>query len=408
MVSDDRLARYAEVLVHIGLRIEPGDRLLVRSGIAAPLVRHVVRQAYGAGAVNVDVLWIDDELDRARLSQGPVEADSELPFDAVVMSRAGDRGDSYLRIVGEAPDRMAAVDSARLGAFMGNFNEATAGFFQKQMSLAFFWTTAAAPSEGWANLVFPELPTEEAVDRLWDAVLATCRIDQPDPLAAWESHLDQLDARKAFLNEQSLTAVRYEGPGTDLVVGLPQAHYWNHTGEGHNGRRTVANMPTEEVSTSPHRLQAEGVVRATKPLAYQGRVIDGFEFRFKDGAVIDAQAEKGQEDLDRFLSTDEGSRRLGEVALVPQSSLVSAQNLIWYETLFDENEASHIALGNGYPMGIRDGMGMSPEQLKDAGNNSSSIHVDFVVGSSELSIYGVKADGSELALIENGEWAFHV
>lgn len=276
------------------------------------------------------------------------------------------------------------------------------------MSLAFFWTAAAAPSEAWANLVFPELPTDEAVDRLWDAVLATCRIDEPDPLAAWEYHLDQLDARKAFLNEQSLTAVRYEGPGTDLVVGLPQAHHWNHTGEGHNGRRTVANMPTEEVSTSPHRLQAEGVVRATKPLTYQGRIIDGFEFRFKDGAVVDAQAEKGQEDLERILDTDEGSRRLGEVALVPQSSLVSAQSLIWYETLFDENEASHVALGNGYPMGIRGGMGMSPEQLKDAGNNSSSIHVDVVVGSSELSIYGVKGDGSELALIENGEWAFNV
>jgi aminopeptidase len=409
VVSEDRLARYAEVLVNVGLRIQPGDRLLVRSGMhAAPLTRHVVRHAYRAGAVNVDVLWIDDDLDRSRFADGTVDADSELPFDTVVMSRAADRGDSFLRIGGEAPDRMADVDVGRLGVFMDGFNDATAGFFQKMMSLGFIWTGAAAPSPGWAKLVFPDLSPEQSVDRLWDAVLATCRVDEADPIASWESHLDQLDARKEFLNGQAFKALRYEGPGTDLVVGLPEVHRWNHTGEGHGGRRIVANIPTEEVSTSPHRNRADGVIRATKPLPYRGRVIDGFEFRLKDGAVVEAHANQGQEDLDRILATDEGATRLGEVALVPLSSLVASQNLIWYQTLFDENEASHVALGNAYPMGIRDGLDMTPERLSEAGNNSSSIHVDFVVGSPELSIYGIGGDGAEVPLIEEGEWAFEV
>jgi aminopeptidase len=409
LVSDDRLARYAEVLVKTGLRIRPGDRLLVSAGMhAAPLVRQVARLAYAAGALNVDVLWIDDALDRARFIDGSVEADSELPFDTAVMARAAEREDSFLRIAGEPPDRMSDLDPERFGSFMGRFNEATAGFFRKLMSLDFFWTVASAPSPGWANLVFPDLPADEAVERLWDAVLATCRIDEADPVAAWEDHLDHLDARKQFLNAQTFTALRYEGPGTDLIVGLPEAHYWNHTGEGHNGRRSVANMPTEEVSTSPHRLQADGVIRATKPLAHQGRVINGFEFRLKDGAVVEAHADQGQEDLDRILATDEAAIRLGEVALVPLSSLVAAQNLTWYQTLFDENDASHIALGNAYPMGIRGGMEMTHEQLNEVGNNASNIHVDFVVGSPDLSIYGIKSDGSEHPLIEDGEWAFDV
>jgi aminopeptidase len=409
LVSDDRLARYAEVLVRVGLRIQPGDRLLVSSGMhAAPLVRHVVRHAYGAGVLNVDVLWKDDEIDRARLIDGPSDAVEELPGEVLVFDRAGERRDSFLRIVGEPPDRMAGVDSERLGSYTGQVNEALADFDSAMRSLGFYWTVAAAPSPGWAKLVFPDLAPEQALDRLWDAVLATCRTDEPDPVAAWESHLDHLDARKAFLNSQAFTALRYDGPGTDLVVGLPEVHRWNHPGEGHGGRRNVANMPTEEVSTSPHRSRADGVIRATKPLPYQGRVIDGLEFRLKDGAVVEAHAEQGQEDLDRMLATDKGAVRLGEVALVPLSSLVAAQNVTWYLPLIDENDASHIALGFAYPFGIEGGMEMTPDQLLEVGNNFSRIHADFVVGSPGLSIYGVDGDGTEQPLIEEGEWAFDV
>ncbi|MEN8239011.1 MAG: aminopeptidase [Actinomycetota bacterium] len=409
MVSGDRLDRYASVLVGIALRIEPGDRLLIRSGThATPLVHRVARAAYEAGAVNVDVLWVDDELDRARFTAGSRAAADELSYDYDVLARAAERSDSYLRIVGEAPNRLADVDSERVAAAAGRAAESMGRWMEKAMALDFFWTVAAAPSVDWAEMVFPDLAGEEAVDALWNAVLATARVDEPDPLSAWESHLDHLTARQTFLNERAYASVRYVGPGTDLVVGLSEMHRWNNPGEGAKGRRTVANIPTEEISTSPHSQRAEGIVRAARPLSYQGRLIEGFEFQFKDGAVVDARADRGQDDLDRILATDDGSRRLGEVALVPTTSLVSAQNLTWYETLFDENDASHLALGRAYPMGIRGGMEMTPQQLADVGNNASTVHVDFVVGARDVTIYGVTADGGEEPLIAGGEWTFEV
>lgn len=409
MVSEVRLERYAQVLVEIALRVEPGDRLLVRSGThAAPLVRRVVRQAYRAGAVNVDVLWIDDEIDRARFIDGPPAAADELPYDAMVFDRVAQRSDSFLRIVGEAPDRMAHVDPERLARFEAVVGKAMSGFFAKQFSLGFYWTLAAAPGPRWASLVFPDRPTDEALEALWDAVATTVRIDEPDPVAAWEDHLDHLDARVMALDEMAFSAVRYEGPGTALVVGLPREHRWNHPGEGSRGRRTVANLPVEEVATTPHRYRADGVIRASKPVNYQGRIIDGFELHLSNGIVVDASAAHGQDDLDRLLAVDEGARRFGEVALVPQSSLVARQNLIWHDMLFDENDASHLALGRGYAMGIRNGAELDEEQLTEIGVNSSRIHVDFVVGSKETTISGIHADGSEKTLIQGGEWAFDV
>lgn len=409
MVSEDRIERYAEVLVRIALRVESGDRLLIRSGThASSVVRAVVRHAYRAGAVNVDVLWIDDEIDRARFIDGSPGAADELSYDPLVFSRAAERNDSFLRIVGEAPDRMADLDPERVGRHMDSFDQATSEFFAKQVSLGFYWTIAPVPSPEWAGIVFPALTQGEAVEALWDAVAATIRIDEPDPIETWESHLDHLDARKAALNEMAISAIRYEGPDANLIVGLSEHHRWNHPGEGSRGRRTVANLPVEEVATTPHRDRAVGVIRASKPLSFQGRIIDDFTLRLQDGVVVEAIAERGQQDLDRLLAIDEGAQRLGEVALVPQSSLVSEQNLVWYQTIFDENDASHLALGMGYPMGIRDGMDMTPEKLSEVGVNKSRIHVDFVVGSSELAISGTRSDGTEQILIEDGEWAFDI
>lgn len=409
MGSEGRIDRYAEVLVGIGLRVEPGDRLLIRSGThASDLVRNVARYAYRAGAVNVDVLWSDDDLERARFLEGSAAAADELPFEPVVFNRAAERSDSFLRIEGDPPDRMADLDAKRFGRYMAGVGRAMSGFFDKQMSLGFYWTVAAAPSVGWARLVFPDLSDESALDALWDAVAAAVRIDETDPLEAWEAHLDHLDARKAALNQMALSAIRYDGPGTDLTVGLPSPHRWNHPGEGNRGRRNVANLPTEEVATTPHRDRANGTIQVSKPVSYQGRIIDDIVFHLQDGVIVEATAGRGQAELDHLLSTDEGSRRLGEVALVPQSSLVAAQNLTWYQTIFDENDASHLALGMGYPMGIQGGMDMTPDQLSNVGVNQSRIHVDFVVGSTDLTIYGIKPDGRHQPLIHHGEWAFTI
>jgi aminopeptidase len=249
---------------------------------------------------------------------------------------------------------------------------------------------------------------DSAVEALWDAVLKACRIDGGDPVADWDAHLDHLDARKAYLHQRGYTTIRYQGPGTDLTVGLNPAHFWNHPGEGNGERRTVANIPTEEVSTSPDSRLADGVARVTRPLVHGGRVIEGIELQFSDGEVVEATADSGQDELERILNVDAGAKRLGEVALVPQSSAIASQNLVWHEALYDENDASHLALGAGYPFGIRDGTQMTPEQLGQVGLNYSSNHIDLVVGSTEMVISGITASGNAEPLIRDGEWAFSI
>lgn len=402
-----RLSGYAAVLVHVGLRVVEGDRLLIRSGKhASSLVHEVARESYRAGAVNVDVLWNEPEMDEARLIDGPLAAVENLPYGPEVMTRAARRGDSVLTLVGDELAPSDHVDGDRLAEFTQRVRSGSGELFEKMMKLEIAWTVAAVPSEGWARLVFPDLPIEAALDVLWSAVLKACRVDGDNPVADWEAHLDHLDARKAYLNRQTYTAVRYQGPGTDLTVGLNPAHFWNHPGEGNGDRRTVANIPTEEVSTSPDSRMADGIVQVTKPLVHGGRIIEGIELRFNDGKVVDATADEGQDQLNRILSTDTGASRLGEVALVPQSSAIASQNLVWHQTLYDENDASHVALGAGYPFGIRDGTQMTPEQLRRVGLNYSINHIDLVVGSTDVTISGVTASDGLKPLIRDGEWAF--
>jgi aminopeptidase len=406
-LTQSRLADYAAVLVHVGLRVVEGDRLLIRSGKhASPLVHEVARESYRAGALNVDVLWNEPEIDEARLIDGSPAAMENLPYGPEVMNRAAGRGDSVLTLLGDELALSSKVDGDRLAEFTQRVRSGSGELFEKMMKLEIAWTVAAVPSVGWARLVFPDRPAEAALDALWNAVLMACRIDGDNPLADWEAHLDHLDARKAYLNQQAYTAVRYHGPGTDLTVGLNPAHFWNHPGEGNGQRRTVANIPTEEVSTSPDSRIADGIVQVTKPLVHSGRIIEGIQLRFKDGKVVNATADEGHEHLDRILSADGGAGRLGEVALVPQSSAIASQNLVWHQTLYDENDASHLALGAGYPFGIRDGIQMTPVQLGHVGLNQSINHIDLVVGSTDVTISGVTASDGLKPLIRDGEWAF--
>lgn len=401
------LDRYARVLVEVGLRLQPGDRLLIRADShATRLVSRVASHAYRAGVINVDVLWSDPELERSRLVDGSDDAVDELPYAPEVLNRAAKRGDSVLTLIGAGPGDFDGADPVRVDSFRRAVRGAAADFYQGMFALDYIWSVAAVPSFEWSRLVFPESPHDDALTALWDAVLAACRATGENPVADWDEHLDQLDARQGYLNERRYSSIRYHGPGTDLEVGLHPNHWWNHPGEGIKGRRTVANIPTEEVSTSPDNRQAEGVVTASKPLVYAGTVIRDFQLRIADGRVVEATAEHGQDALDRLLATDEGSSRLGEVALVPQSSAVAAQRLVWHETLFDENDASHLALGAGYPFGLRGGLEMTPEELQESGLNQSSQHIDFVVGSSDTTIMGVRSDGSTDVLIKEGEWAF--
>lgn len=403
------IAAYAWVLVHVGVRLERGDRLLVRtppSGVE--LAHHVASEAYRTGARNVDVLVDDDRLTAARVRDGSREALAEVGYEAVVLNRAAERADAFLRLSGD--EGMSLPDDVDRAAFREHgrrFADATASFFGAQMSLRFPWTIAGVPGPRWAEAVFPDMSVDEAIDRLWGAVLRTSRALEDDPLAAWRQHIAGLDARCRHLDEERFDRLRYRGSDTDLTVGLARTHRWAHPASARADRPFVANIPTEEVPTAPDRQRADGTVRITKPTWLGGELVEGLQLHFSQGSVVSAIAQRGQAAVDALLEVP-GADRLGEVSLVPLSTRVAAEQLVWHHALFDENDASHIALGSGIPPCIDDGVAMPPDQWEAAGLNRSSAHVDLVVGSPDLVVVGVRADGHETPLLVDGEWAFSV
>jgi aminopeptidase len=284
------------------------------------------------------------------------------------------------------------------------FGAAARPFMEARSNLRNIWSVAAAAGPTWARRVFPGLDETDATEQLWDAILTVNRVDEPDPILAWEQHVLELERRSAYLNDKRYDRLLYRGPGTDLTLGLPRGHVWKGGSAGE--RRSIPNIPTEEVFTAPDRMRVDGVVRATKPLSYSGSLIDDFELHFEAGVVTASRAGVGQDVLDRLLTFDQGSVRLGEAALVPQSSLVSQQNLVWRNTLFDENDGCHIALGMAYAVCLDGGPEMNADERTAAGLNQSDTHVDCVIGSPELDIYGITEDGSEEPLLLGGEWAF--
>lgn len=400
------LANYADIAIQIGIALEPGDRLLVQSSLdAAELTRMIVERAYTAGASNVDVFWNDDAVSRSRFEAGGETAWEAVSSLSHARLAAHEAGDKRLLVFANDPNSMAGIDPARLAAFQKVNTEAMEPVMRDMSSLKRAWSIVAAPTEAWARLVFPDMPVNEAVEAMWAAIFRACRADQEDPVAAWRSHVAELSARAAHLTSRSYTALRYEGPGTDLRLGLPEKALW---AGGNSESVFVPNIPTEEVFCGPNRMVGEGTVSATKPLSLYGNIIDGFAFELSQGKIVKATAEKGQEVLDQLLATDEGSVRFGECAMVPMSSAVAAEGLIWNNTLYDENDGCHIAIGRAYPINIEGGTKMSPRKLEKAGLNQSTTHVDFVVGSPNLNVYGITADGSEEPIITNGEWGFAV
>lgn len=404
------LEKYAEVAVEVGIGLRPGDRLLVRSSVeAVDLTRLIVETAYAAGAVNVDVLWSDDVVSRARFSHGVAEASEIVSSTANFLMRAHELGDLILTIDAKDPDALAGQPVARVGAFQKKNGEFLEPVFTAMGKLAVNWSVVAAPTPQWAKRVFPDDPEEAAIEKLWSAIFRACRLDMADPLEEWGKHLRSLDARRDHLTAEKFSALRYEAPGTDLVLGLPDDVRWEGgTVATPEGRSFAPNIPTEEVFTSPHRLRAEGRVAATKPLSLFGNVVEDFYLEVSDGIITEATAARGREALEQLLDTDEGSMRFGEAAMVPMSSAVAAEGLVWSNTLFDENDGCHIAIGRAYPTCIEGGTEMSRDAQIEAGLNFSTTHVDFVVGSAELDVYGVTGDGTEMPIIAAGEWAFDV
>jgi aminopeptidase len=322
------------------------------------------------------------------------------------MAQAFRGGAARLAIAGEDPGLLAGQDPARLS----RANKARSVAYRPALELitgfAINWCVIACATPAWARSVFPHLREAEALAKLWSAIFSCCRADLPDPVAAWETHSANLARRTAFLNERRYAALRYRGPGTDLRLGLATDHVWKGgAGKARNGVVCNANIPTEEVFTAPHKDKVDGIVCSTKPLSYQGSMIDGIKVRFEKGRIVEMTAAKGEEAFRSLISTDEGAARLGEVALVPHSSPISKSGIVFNNTLFDENAASHIAVGQSYTENIRDGGSRSKEELAALGANASLVHVDWMIGSGSLDIDGITADGKTEPLMRQGEWA---
>lgn len=402
-----KLDRLAEVAVRVGLGLEPGQELVMTSSIdALPLARRITEHAYRAGASLVTTLYSDDEATLMRYRFAPNESFDHAPkwlYDG--MGTAFKSGAARLAIAGANPLLLSNEDPEKVG----RANRAASKAYRPAMELItrheINWTIVASATPAWAAAMFPDDSPDVAVAKLWNAIFETSHIDSDDPITAWKAHDAGLQRRATYLNEKRYTKLHYRGPGTDFRLGLADDHLWLGGGTtAGNGIYCIPNMPTEEVFTTPHKDRAEGTVTATKPLSYQGTMIEGIQVRFESGRIVEARATKGQEVLRKLIDTDEGARRLGEVALVPQSSPIAHSGLLFFNTLFDENAASHIALGQAYSSCLRDGDKLTPEQLAAKGANDSLIHVDWMIGSDKLDIDGMTASNTVEPLMRQGEW----
>jgi aminopeptidase len=378
---EEKLQNYAEMAVKIGVGLQAGQRLMVRAPIeSAPLVRLIVASAYKAGARLVDVLWTDDTIILARFNYAPRDSFEEYPtWQADALAQMANAGDAVLSIYATDPDLLKDQDP----------------------------DLVALPIASWAAKIFPDSPPDEQISKLWEAIFKVCRLDQPDPVAAWEGHVAELSARKDYLNAKAYTALKYTAPGTDFTLGLPDHHIWHGAqSQTPTGITFIANIPTEEVFTMPHKDRADGIVSSSKPLSYGGVLIEDFNLTFAGGRVVKVTAKKGKAVLQKLIETDEGSARLGEVALVPHSSPISQSGLLFFNSLFDENASNHLAIGRAYRFCIAGGAGMSDEEFAAAGGNDSLAHVDFMIGSAEMDVDGLTHDGIAEPIMRAGEWAF--
>ncbi len=411
---EEQLSKYADLIVRVGLNLQPGQNLLV-TGVgssveAAPLVRAAAESAYRAGANYVDVFWSDQYLLQSRLRYASAESLNYVPaWRLKALMEYAEQDAALLAVFAEDPTLLADENPDHMAVQRRAVSEALKPFNDYRRKGTINWTGAAGVIPGWAKQVFPDLPPDDAVAKLWQTVFEVCRINEADPIAAWQSHIGRIMARRQYLNAKQYDALHFTGPGTDLKVGLVANHRWlGGQGETTQGILHTPNLPTEETFTMPHCERVDGVVTASKPLSVSGTLIREFSMTFVDGVVQNVTANQGESILRKLTEFDEGAARLGEVALVPHSSPISQSGILFYNTLFDENAANHIAIGAAYAESVENGTKLSKEELRAIGGNDSMIHVDFMIGSAEMNVDGILADDSAEPVMRNGEWAFDV
>ena len=404
---EQKLDRLAEIAVRAGLGLAPGQELVMTATLdSVMLARRITEHAYKAGASLVTTLFTDEQSSLLRFRYG-----ADASFDAAPawlyegMAKAFRSGSARLAITGSDPALLSREDPDKVS----RVNRATSKAYRPAMELIvrhdINWTIVACATPAWAAAMFPDLPQDAALAKLWDAIFAASRADRADAVDAWKAHDAILHARAARLNHKRYAALHFRGPGTDLRVGLADDHLWLGGGTlAGNGRYCIANMPTEEIFTTPHKDRVDGHVTSTKPLSHQGTMIEGISVRFAGGKIVEAHAARGEQVLQRMIETDEGARRLGEVSLVPHSSPIASSGLLFMNTLFDENAACHIALGQAYSTCLKDGDTLTPEQLAARGANSSLIHVDWMIGANRIDVDGTTAKGDAEPVMRAGEF----
>ncbi|MEI2663191.1 aminopeptidase [Rossellomorea sp. LJF3] len=404
----DKVKQYAELAVKVGVNVQEDQPLWISAPLGTEdFVRLVVKEAYLAGARIVHVQWYDEEIMRMHYESAPDDVFYEYPsWLAAAHEWVVDLKGAFLQIEANDPDLLKGIDPDRIMNFEKASGDALDRFYEAIEKDEISWSIVAIPSQKWADKVFPELPASERVSSLWERIFTSVRIDQPDPVSAWKTHIQTLTDKATQLNSLKLESLHYSAIGTDLSIKLHEDHIWlTGASKTPQGTGFIANMPTEEVYTVPVKTGVNGTVTSTKPLAYNGNVIDGFTLTFVDGEIKEVSAEEGEEILRKLIDTDEGAAYLGEVALVPHHSPISDSGVLFFNTLFDENASNHLAIGSSYPTCMKDGNILSDEEREEKGLNESVVHEDFMIGSGSMNIDGICRDGKKVAIFRNGNWA---
>ena len=409
MTFEEKLQAYAELAVKVGINIQPGQYLLVNTSIEAlDFARLVVTEAYKAGAGRVHVNFSDGQIDRAYFENASEEEFNRYPEWIVNMrDELIERKGALLWIDAADPDLLTGIPANRLATHQKVSGAALKNYRNAVMKDLIAWSIVAVPSPKWAAKVFPNVSADEQVPALWEAIFKTVRIGGGDAVENWRKHVTNLESRASLLNAKKYAKLHYTAPGTDLTIALAPQHKWL-TG----GSKTpddivfIANMPTEEVYTLPMKQGVNGYVSNTKPLVYQGNIIDDFKLTFDNGKIVKAKAGVGHDLLQELIAVDEGSSYLGEVALVPHESPISASEILYFNTLFDENASNHLAIGEAYPTCLEGGRDLENGQLAALDANISVTHEDFMIGSGDMDIDGILPDGTVEPIFRKGSWAF--
>lgn len=403
------LEKYAELAVKVAINIQKGQTLVINAPIeTAEFVRKASEIAYKAGAKNVHIEWSDEISTLIKFKHAPEEAFEEYPmWKAKGFEEMAKEGAAFLYISASNPDLLKDIDPERVAKANKTSSMALKTFREYTRSAKVSWAIVSIPTKEWAAKIFPDLNDKERMEKLWENIFNVTRVNTEDPVSAWQEHINNLKSKLEFLNTNKFKKLYFKSEGTNLTIELPEKHLWvGGSLVNEKGINFVPNMPTEEVFTTPLKEGVNGIVKSTKPLNYRGSLIENFTLTFEKGRIVDFTAEKGYETLKKLIETDEGAHYLGEVALVPHNSPVSNSNVIFYNTLFDENASCHLAIGSALPFCIEGGSQMTKEELEKAGANDSLTHVDFMIGSSDMNIDGETADGKIKPIFRNGNWAF--